>query len=242
MKIIETIKNIGKRRKAAKKFGVRSNNTKATVLYWYFMVGGVAGLVYGISCIWTGLPFVYAFSVMFLFIAWMAFKFLLRNFKVVWMGISDINRGRFLMHLSKMTEFSDDHKLKAVKWVYPRRGEIRNERLLFLNNKIYEGGELSKDERLELDSFSKRVTCPQQLLDGVQKAIFIDALIYSHENIEVLDDSIRDIMELTDERMAAFDLSFEIDKCRTSESKAERVRLMRIGLERTGQLKDRYND
>ena len=60
----------------------------------------------------------------------------------------------------------------------------------------------------------KTVSCPQQILDGFNKAMLVNALIYAHTNIHLLDQELREIMELTDENMAAFDLNVEIDKCR----------------------------
>ena len=56
------------------------------------------------------------------------------------------------------------------------------------------------------------VTCPQQLLDGFNKTMLVNALIWAHTRIQVLDDEIRDILELTDENIEAFDIYKEIAK------------------------------
>ena len=58
------------------------------------------------------------------------------------------------------------------------------------------------------------VACPQQLLDSFNKAMLVNALIYAHTNIHLLDDHLRDLLELTDENMANFDLKKEIDRCK----------------------------
>jgi len=60
----------------------------------------------------------------------------------------------------------------------------------------------------------KAVSCPQQLLDGIHYAFTVNALIWAHVNVHLLDQELRDILDLTDENMAAFRIQDEVDKCK----------------------------
>ena len=126
---------------------------------------------------------------------------------MIWVFVQNIERGRLLMLLNNSTTFEYTHKMKVIEWVYPRKNSIRMERWQELGQKINKTNEDLKEFK------KKQVFCPQQLLDGVQKLILVRALIYAHENIQVLDDELRQIMELTDENIDAFDFLAEVAKC-----------------------------
>ncbi|MEN6621974.1 MAG: hypothetical protein ABFD50_10540, partial [Smithella sp.] len=70
---------------------------------------------------------------------------------------------------------------------------------------------------------------PQQLLDGFNKALLVHTLIYCHQNIQVLDPEIREIMDLTDDHIHSFDLQAEINRCRTREEREKIEKYMEIG-------------
>jgi hypothetical protein len=215
-------------RKAKWKFRNRSV-TRAKVLYWYFIYSGIGAFLYAVSCIFTGFPYVYALSPVFALIGFFFLFILGRNWKLIWMYLRDMEQGKLLLALNKYTHYSEDHKFKLLKWVYLRKGTIRNERWLELSEKSRTGQELSDKEKIELGF--KTVTCPQQLLDGVNKAILVHVLIHAHQYIHVLDDNIRDIMELTDANMLKFDLQKEVDRCRTQESKDKIKKMQQKGME-----------
>ena len=67
------------------------------------------------------------------------------------------------------------------------------------------------------------------MLDGINKAILINALIDAHKNISVLDDELREILELTDENMEKFNMSREINRCKKQEYAKNYDKLMEIG-------------
>lgn len=126
------------------------------------------------------------------------------------------------------SHFSEEHKSRLLRWVYLSKKTVRNERWLFLGNKIKEGRELTKPEKKEYGY--KTVICPQQLLDGFNKSILVDALIYAHKNIQPLDDNLREIMELTDGNMDKFNIAVEIDRCRTDNRSAKQKKYEEIGM------------
>jgi len=142
-----------------------------------------------------------------------------------------------LLRLNDYTHYSEEHKLRLLKWVYTGRRRVRNERILFLGDKVANGEKLTRSEKREIKR--KVVTCPQQLLDGINKAILISVLIYAHEYIRVLDDDLRDLLELTDENMMKFNLSKEIDRCRVEERQEKISKYTKIGMEK---LKNKTND
>jgi hypothetical protein len=78
---------------------------------------------------------------------------------------------------------------------------------------VAEGGSLTKKEKRLMRK--KIAFCPQQLLDGFNRAILINALIYAHVNISLLDQEVRDKLDLTDEHMASFRIKDEIERCKT---------------------------
>jgi hypothetical protein len=102
--------------------------------------------------------------------------------------------------------------MKLINWVYLRRKRVRNETSLRLRDKVMNGEKLNPEERVLIRY--KAVICPQQLLDGFNKAHLVNALIYAHVNIHLLDQELRDILELTDENMFSFRMNDEIEKCK----------------------------
>ena len=123
-----------------------------------------------------------------------------------------MEQGKLMLFLNTESTFSDEHKMKVVQWVYLRRKCIRTETKLKLTNKVMNGEKLNSEERILVRY--KTVSCPQQLLDGFNKAVLVNALIYAHVNICLLDQELRDIMDLTDQNMASFRMQDEIDKCK----------------------------
>jgi len=155
--------------------------------------------------------------------------FVVKNHKQFWLFIKDTQQGRLMLRLIDSTHFGQLHRDKIVKWVYLPKDSIRNETWLKLSDKVANGIELTKDEKRQ---YRKKVRIlPQQTKDGVNKAILIDSLIWAHKNIHVLDDECREILELTDENMAKFDISQEINRCKKKEYQENYDKLMKKGLE-----------
>jgi len=209
--------------------------TKARFLYLYFVIAGIAMFVYALASVilryftdiklslwYTPLPIV-------LLLFWFLGIMTVKNYKMFWLFIRDVEQGRLMLHLIDSTHFGQLHRDKLVQWVYLRRKSIRNETWLKLSNKVRDGIELTKEEKKQF-KYKVRV-CPQQILDGVNKAILVNALIWAHKNICVLDDELRDILELTDENIDKFDMGREIDRCRTKAYQEDYQRRMKIGLE-----------
>lgn len=188
------------------------NITKAKKLYWYLVISGIFMFLYAVSCIFTHFPFLYTFTPIGLVFVYFLSILVQRNWKVIWLYVRDTEQGRLLLFLNQNTHFSEEHKMKLINWVYLRRKRVRNETSLKLRDKVMNGEKLDENERV-LIRF-KTVTCPQQLLDGFNKAHLVNALIWAHVNVHLLDQELRDILELTDEHMAAFDIQKEVDKCR----------------------------
>jgi len=188
------------------------NITKAKKLYWYLIVSGISMFAYAISCIFTHFTFVYTFAPIAFLLVYFFFVMMVRNWKVIWLYIRDTEQGRLLLFLNQNTHFNEEHKMKLVQWVFLRKGCVRKEIKVKLTNKVMNGGKLTPRER-RLVSY-KVVYCPQQLMVGFNKAVLVNTLIYAHVNIEVLDQELRDIMEMTDENMSSFRIQDEIDKCK----------------------------
>lgn len=200
-----------KRERAKKRFQNR-NVTKAKKLYWYLVLSGIFMFGYAISCIFTHFSLWFVLSPIVVLAAYSLLFLLWQNWKVIWLYVADMEQGRLLMFLNQNTHYSEEHKMKVIKWVYLRNNTIRKERKLSLHNKLMNGGRLTLKER-KIINF-KSVHCPQQLLDGVNKAILVNALIWAHVNVSALDEDLRKIMELTDKNMASFRLKAEIDRCK----------------------------
>lgn len=221
-----------KKQPKPKKFRTKSI-TKAKLLFMYIICAGIASFLYAISCPFTGYSLWYAAIPYSLLILYGIGVFIWKNWKMIWVFIQNVERGRLLMFLNANTHFDYAHKMKVIEWVYPRKNSIRKEQHIKLLNKYIRREDDLKDfESIkypkelnfydlpisELSNSQKKllkkkvVYCPQQLLDGFNKTMLINALIYSHERIQVLDDELRDILELTDENMKAFDIYVEIAK------------------------------
>jgi len=194
--------------------------SKARFIYIYMIFGSLFGLFYFIASLIYELPKHWAFSFIYIEVIYFCFQIIRKNWKIISLYISDMEQGRFLLHLNEYTHWSEAHKLKVVKWVYLSKKTIRREKYLELlqNNRV-----LSNDEKKLLKY--KVVSCPQQILDGWNKALLIDSLIYAHRNIHVLDDDLRDVLELTDNNISKFNLNTEISKIKTKDYE----KLMEIG-------------
>jgi hypothetical protein len=181
--------------------------TKAKLLFIYIIGAGIVSFIYAISCVFTGLSYWLTAIPYSILILYGIGVFIWKNWRMIWVFVQNVERGRLLMLLNNSTTFEYSHKMKVIEWIYPRKNQIRSERwqeLGSINSR-------TKEDIKELRK--KRVKCPQQLLDGVQKLILVRALIYAHENIQVLDDELRAIMELTDENIDSFDFLAEVGKC-----------------------------
>jgi len=218
-----------------KKFRSRSV-TKAKLLFIYIVGAGIVSFLYAISCVFTGLSYWFAALPYSLLILYGIGVFIWKNWRMIWVFVQNIERGRLLMLLNNSTAFEYSHKMKVIEWIYPRKNQIRKEAwqelaqrpdIIKQEKRWFNNLSRIKDVQFEdipihqLTKQEKRnlrkdiISCPQQLLDGVQKLILVRALIYAHENIQVLDDELRRIMELTDENIDAFDFQKEVAKCET---------------------------
>lgn len=206
---------------------IKNPINSARFLYLYVIFGGIAMFTYGTVSVIMKLPFWPTFVPVLLIVAYFLWIFIKKNIRSLWMFVSDVNQGRLHLALNERTHFSEKNKERLVQWVYPKRNQVRNETWLKLGEKVRTGQELTKKEKQQAKK--KVVVCPQQILDGVNKAILVYVLIYAHKNICVLDDEVREILELTDENMSKFNLQLEIDKCRTQEYKKDYERRLEIG-------------
>nr|WP_319265256.1 hypothetical protein [uncultured Draconibacterium sp.] len=235
MNLKEKYQKWNKRRKVKKAMRRMNRNvTRAKVIYAILIYGGILGFIYGVTCIFTGWPWIYAFTPLWFIIGAFVLKFLNKNWKLIWLYARDMEQGRLLLFLNDNTVWSHEHKMKVVKWVYLRRKTIRNEHRLSLNERIRNGIKLTEREKIEMRY--KSVFCPQQMQDGVNKAFLVNALIYAHRYIQPLDDNLRKIMQLTDDNMQKFDLNKEIDRCRKDKASQENDRLLEIGRKRSKKL------
>lgn len=210
------------------------NVTRSKVLYFFVIYGSIAGFAYFIASLIFGWPKLFALSPIFVLIAAFVFHSLKKNWKLIWLYIRDMEQGRLLLYLNDRTTWSYEHKLKTVRWVYLRKSTIRNERRLYLNNKLHDGIELTANEKAEMRC--KIAVCPQQMLDGFNKAILVDALIYAHRNICVLDENIREILQLTDENISKFSLQQEIRKIKGEVDTKKEKELLEIGRRKSKEL------
>ena len=196
-----------KEKSKPKKFRNKSI-TKAKLLFIYIIGAGIVSFLYAISCVFIGLPYLYAAIPYSILIVYGIGVFVWKNWRMIWVFIQNVERGRLLMLLNNSTTFEYSHKMKVIEWIYPRSSSIRKEKWM----RLCKDADLTdKEVRKELKK--KKVVCPQQLLDGVQKLILVRSLIYAHENIQVLDDELRGIMQLTDENIDSFDFLAEVAKC-----------------------------
>lgn len=185
--------------------------TKAKLLFIYIIGAGIVSFIYAISCVFTGLPYSFAAIPYSVLILYGIGVFIWKNWRMIWVFIQNVERGRLLMLLNNETTFEYSHKMKVIEWIYLRKNSIRKETWQKFGDKT----NLTLEEKKKLMSIrgKKKISCPQQLMDGVQKLILVRALIYAHENIQVLDDELREIMQLTDENIDSFDFFAEVAKC-----------------------------
>lgn len=213
-KIIKFIRGIWYR-VTGKTITKQRNVIRAKVLYWYVICGSVFNLAYfGVSLFFEVLPWYYCLSPWVLLSVGFIGYILKKNARLIWIFISDIEQGRLLMVLNRRTHWEMHFKLRVLNWVYLKKGTIRNETQLPIRDKVMRGVQLA-DEEKELLRF-KPVVCPQQIKIGFNEALLVACLIDAHENIKVLDQDLRDIMNLTDENMLAFDLQEEVRKAEDS--------------------------
>lgn len=184
--------------------------SKARFLYLYIIFGSILGLVYFVVSVFKGWPKHFALSFVYLFVSYLIFLFLYRNWRAIWFYVVNVERGKFVLFLNRATHWEESHKLKVAKWVYPGYRKIRREVYDKISKKVMDGEDLTKDEKKRLKH--KVVFCPQQVKLGFSEALLVHALIHAHRNILPLDDEIRDIMNLTDDNILKFDLRREYKK------------------------------
>lgn len=203
--------------------------TRAKMLYYYFIFSGISMFIYAISCVLTGYPYIYTAAPIVFLIAFLVLISIYRNWKLIWLYVSNPERGKLLLYLNRNTNFSEPHKRKLVRWVYLKRNQIRNELWLELSEKVRNGQELTPEEK---KLYKKKVViCPQQIQDGINKALLVHVLILAHTQIQVLDGNLLKLMELTPENMQKFDLQNEINRCKVQEEKQKSDKYLKIGKE-----------
>ena len=210
--------------------------TKAKALYYYVIFGSVAGLIYFVASLILDWPWHWSFSQIYLLVTFVLYRFTRKNWKLIWLYIVDMEQGRLLLFLNDYTHFSEEHKMKLIKWVYPGKRQIRVETKSELMNKVMSGGELDKYEKKIVRY--KTVFCPQQLKESFSEAMLVNALIYAHNNIQILDVELRKIMNLTDEHILAFDLNKEYEKAKD----AKYHKLIERGMKNAEKLKKQTDD
>jgi len=184
--------------------------TKARFLYLYIIFGSIAGLGYFIASLFLDYPKHLALTPLYLLVLFVVGRFLMKNWKLIWLYVRDMEQGKLLLFLNDNTHWSEEHKMKVINWVYLRRKTIRKETHAEISKKVMDGQELTKAEK-KMFKF-RSVYCPQQIKLSFNEALLIYALIWAHNNIQVLDDELRAIMDLTDEHILAFDLKKEYSK------------------------------
>lgn len=181
------------------------------IMYYFVILSSLFMLIYGSVSLIFGLKFIYTLIPLAISALYIIYTLLKKDWKMIWMYVSKYNRGRLMLFLNSNSHFEYEHKLRFVKWVYPSRKEVRNEEWLEIGDKVRTGQQITKKEK----NLYKRnvVTFPLQLKDGFNEALSVHALIYAHRNINYLDDSVRDIFELTDENINKFNLKTEKERC-----------------------------
>ena len=198
-------------KKAIAKFTDR-RLTRAKSIYLYLIGSGIFIVAYAFAKVFVQLPLWGMFGPFYGMALYVLSMFLKKNWELIKTYAMDMDRGKLLLFLNEQTHFDESMKMKLIKWVYPSTREVRMEIKLYLSEKVRNGETLTKAEK---DMAKRRpVACPQQLLDSFNKAMLVNALIYAHTNIHLLDDHLRDLLELTDENMANFDIKKEIDRCK----------------------------
>lgn len=204
--------------------------SKARFLYLYVIIGSLVGLIYFIVSIFRGWPMHWALSPVYLILSYLVAHFLYNNWKMIWFYTINVERGKFILFLNKATHFEETHKIKVAKWAYPGKNKIRKETHDIIAEKAMNGEELTKEEKKLLKK--SVIACPQQPRLGFNEALLVHSLIYAHQNIQPLDDEIRDIMKLTDENILKFDIMVEAKKAGLSEYE----RMIEIGKRKSEEL------
>lgn len=204
--------------------------TKARFLYLYTIFGSIVGLVYFVLSIFWGWPKFLALSPVYLIILFIVFVFLRKNLKVIWFYVINVERGKMLMFLNRATHWEDEHKIKVANWIYPGRKKIRKEVHDILTKKVMDKEELTAIEK-KMFGFTP-VFCPQQIKDGFNQALLVHVLIYGHQNIQPLDEELREVMNLTDDNILKFDIMAERKKAGGNEFD----KFMEIGKRRAEEL------
>lgn len=204
--------------------------TKARFLYLYVIIGSILGLVYFFLSLFLDLPKHLALTPIYLLVGFVAYRFLIKNWKLIWLYVMDSEQGQLLLFLNENTHWEESHKRKVINWVYLKRETIRKETHAAISKKVMDSEELSAKEKKIY--FFKSVYCPQQIKDGFNEALLVNALIYAHQNIQILDDELREIMHLTDEHILAFDLKTQYRKAGGNEYE----KYMEIGIRNSENL------
>lgn len=184
--------------------------TRAKFFYLYVIIGSIAGLSYFIAAIFLGLPKHWALSPLYLLGGFIVGRFLMKNWKLMLLYVSDVSQGKLLMFLNDNTHWNDEQKIKVINWVYLKRKTVRKETFAKISEKVRTNIAITDEEKSKYGY--KSVFCPQQIQLGFNYALLIHALIYAHNNIQVLDDELRDLMELTDDHILCFDILKEREK------------------------------
>ena len=121
--------------------------TQMQLFYWGSIICGVSGFIYAISCIFTDLPYWYSFIPVLLLVSYFPLIILKKNFRAISIYIFHPKRGRLMLYFNRPiivsgvrhyrpSHFSEEHKSRLLRWVYLSKKTVRNERWLFLGNKI----------------------------------------------------------------------------------------------------------
>jgi len=197
---------------------------KARFLYLYIIFGSILGFIYFFFSLFMGWAKHFAFTPFYLIIVFAIIYFFIKNWLELWFYITNVNRGKLLLYLDKATHWTKSHKIKVVKWIYLGSNRVRKQTALRIANSLMNGQVLTNEEKKILKH--KTIFPPQEILIGFNEALLVNAAIYAHRNIKPLDDEIRDILNLTDENIIAFNIMDEYKKA----GGKEYDRLMEIGL------------
>ena len=211
--------------------GMKSRKvSKARFLYLYIIFGSISSLVYFVLAILKGWPKHYGLTPFYLILAFLVVWFFYKNWKMIWFFVIDVDRGKLLLFLNKATQWEEGHKKTVAKWVYLDRRHIRDETFKRISKKAMDGEKLTK---LEKKLYKKKVIMlPQQVTMHINEALLVHSLIFAHRNIHPLDQELREIMNLTDDNMLAFDIEKEAKKAGLDEYE----RLVERGKKRAQEL------
>lgn len=197
-----------------KRKGIQSDvkKVKQKFLFYFMLMSGLYMFGYFIASVVFGLNVLYTFIPIAIALVYVISFFAIKDFKFFTMFITNPKRGRLMLYLNANSHFDIEHKLEMVKWVYLGWRRVRIEKTLELSEQVRKGIKLSKEDQKLLHY--KSVKLPMQLTDGFNEAITINALIYAHRNIKILDKGVRDKLNLTDENINKFNLQTEINRCK----------------------------